>query len=326
MKTITDEQARLINDARAEGIVALSAAILEKDILVTEALRALSGTVPDATLVFAGGTCLSKAHGLVKRMSEDVDLRVVVEGLSSLSRSAQRKRLRSVDTALRERLVAAGFEITDGDVHVRNEHKNFAYELRYKSAYGQEASLRPSVLIEFVAYPPRLPTSTIELRPLIDALTGRTTAEPVKFSCIAVEETYCEKIVSYLRRAAEHIAGREHSQYEERHARHVYDVHCIESQHFANPAAKRPSAEFIQALIDTEAHQFGGRGEGFDADPIRAMVETLVAVAERKDFKEHYTRFTSDLIYGDQRPSFEDAYSTFRKSAEAMFEAYSRRG
>jgi predicted nucleotidyltransferase component of viral defense system len=326
LKTITDEQARLINDARAEGIVALSAAILEKDILVTEALRALSGTVPDATLVFAGGTCLSKAHGLVQRMSEDVDLRVVAEGLSSLTRNAQRTRLRSVDAALQERLVAAGFEITDDDVHVRNEHKKFAYELRYKSAYGQEVSLRPTVLIELVAQPPRLPTSTIELRPLIDVLTGHATAAPVNFSCIAVEETYCEKIVSYLRRAAEHISGREHSHYEERHARHVYDVHCIESQHFADPAAKRPSAEFIQALIDAEAHQFRGRGGNFDADPIRAMLETLAAVEARPDFKEHYARFTSDLIYGDNRPSFKDAYSTFRKSAEAMFAAYPRRG
>jgi hypothetical protein len=42
MKTISDDQQRLINDAIGELSLALSPAILEKDILVTEALRAIS--------------------------------------------------------------------------------------------------------------------------------------------------------------------------------------------------------------------------------------------------------------------------------------------
>jgi len=29
-------------------------------------------------LVFAGGTCLSKAHGLINRMSEDIDIKVLL--------------------------------------------------------------------------------------------------------------------------------------------------------------------------------------------------------------------------------------------------------
>jgi predicted nucleotidyltransferase component of viral defense system len=324
LKTITGEQARLINDARAEGIVALSAAILEKDILVTETLRAIAAQSDyGAALTFGGGTCLSKAHGLIRRMSEDVDFRVVPHDLPTLSRSARRARLREIHSRLLEVLRAVGFEAREEDVHVRNEHQSFSCALRYQSVYDAHVSLRPSVLVEFTAIQPRLPTKNLELRPLIDILTGRKTAEPVTFACMAVEEICCEKIVSYLRRSAEYLAQREHSQYEERHARHIYDVHCIETGYFEK-GSQRPSDAFIHELVVAEAQQFGDRVEGFAADPIGVMQASLKSVSERPEFKQHYTRLASDLIYGDVRPTFEEAFTTFGRSADHLFAAYRR--
>jgi predicted nucleotidyltransferase component of viral defense system len=325
LKTITDEQARLINDARAEGIVALSAAILEKDILVTEALRVISTKLgTGVTLTFTGGTCLSKAHGLLQRMSEDVDFRVVPDGMSALARNAKKNRLRDVHNGLLESLRTAGFEVGPEDITIRNEYHKFSYALHYQSAYDADASLRPSVLVEFTAIPPRLPTTNHELRPLIDTLTGRATAATVTFGCIAVEETYCEKIVSYLRRSAEHIAQREHSQYEERLARHIYDVHCIESEYFGRHQKPRPSSEYIRELVAAEAQQFGNRLTGFARDPVGVMRATLRAVGERPEFKEHYTRFAQDLIYAETPPTFEVAFLTFQQSAERFFAPWPR--
>ena len=65
---------------------------IEKDFWVTEALRSLatplvhpimgSSGAPsgflEARVVFKGGTSLSKAHGLIDRFSEDIDLFVMV--------------------------------------------------------------------------------------------------------------------------------------------------------------------------------------------------------------------------------------------------------
>lgn len=75
MKTISSAQADLIDAVIAERDVgALTAAILEKDIHVTDALGALlTVPMPNAYFVFCGGTNLSKAHHLIQRMSEDVD-------------------------------------------------------------------------------------------------------------------------------------------------------------------------------------------------------------------------------------------------------------
>lgn len=60
-----------------------SANFIEKDFMVCAALNVLFEEVPDAAakLVFKGGTSLSKAHHLIRRFSEDIDLVVVREEL-----------------------------------------------------------------------------------------------------------------------------------------------------------------------------------------------------------------------------------------------------
>jgi predicted nucleotidyltransferase component of viral defense system len=57
--------------------IRLSEAVIEKDYYVTQAIHALSGIENEYfRLVFSGGTCLAKAHKIVKRMSEDVDFKI----------------------------------------------------------------------------------------------------------------------------------------------------------------------------------------------------------------------------------------------------------
>ena len=93
MKRIPDELKLDIEDAATAGLLGtLPAVVAEKDHHITDALRALSQVqvihtarqkdrrrgdpAPAAIqvgirLVFAGGTCLSKAHSLIERMSEE---------------------------------------------------------------------------------------------------------------------------------------------------------------------------------------------------------------------------------------------------------------
>jgi predicted nucleotidyltransferase component of viral defense system len=66
-----------------------SPALLEKDWYVVEALGAISAKTAPFRLVFSGGTALSRAHCLMRRMSEDIDLKVISDG--SLPRPAYRR-------------------------------------------------------------------------------------------------------------------------------------------------------------------------------------------------------------------------------------------
>ena len=57
----------------AAALLGASSAIVEKDYWVSQVLRGLAEDFP-ADFIFKGGTSLSKAYGLIHRLSEDVDL------------------------------------------------------------------------------------------------------------------------------------------------------------------------------------------------------------------------------------------------------------
>jgi len=56
--------------------------LLEKDVWVVWALRTLYATALGKSLVFKGGTSLSKAYGAIRRFSEDVDLTYDIRALA----------------------------------------------------------------------------------------------------------------------------------------------------------------------------------------------------------------------------------------------------
>ena len=99
-----------------------SSQVVEKDFRVVEVLSAVTAAAlpPGVRLVFAGGTCLARAHGLVRRMSEDIDLKVVVPPLAS--KSALRTMLSRTKAAVHAAIVGAGFP--KPTVTAKNDNKN----------------------------------------------------------------------------------------------------------------------------------------------------------------------------------------------------------
>jgi hypothetical protein len=98
--------------------VGRNAILLEKDVWVVWALRALFEDPIGAHLVFKGGTSLSKAHRLIERFSEDVDLTYDIrelaadllprgEGGEVLDIPETRSQIRRVSEAIRNELLPA---------------------------------------------------------------------------------------------------------------------------------------------------------------------------------------------------------------------------
>jgi predicted nucleotidyltransferase component of viral defense system len=89
---------------------------IEKDWHVLRAMRAIIGI--DAgpfKLVFAGGTCLARAHKLVYRMSEDVDFKIAPLDSGPVSKSKRRKDLGNLRDRITGSLRTAGFPIDAAD-------------------------------------------------------------------------------------------------------------------------------------------------------------------------------------------------------------------
>ena len=113
-----------------------NSATVTKDWYVVRAIRALA-TVAAAplALIFAGGTALARAHKLVRRMSEDVDFKVVLPSAATLSRNGRRKRLGTLHEQVTAVLRGTGFRDAPA-IQAGDENRHAVFDLPYDAADG----------------------------------------------------------------------------------------------------------------------------------------------------------------------------------------------
>lgn len=202
--------------AEATGI---PPAHLEKDFWVTEVLRGASNAseTTGCSIIFKGGTSLSKAHRIIRRFSEDVDLVVV---LSEGGRGAKDSTLKTFVAAAESTTgVEATVDPSSATTGVKRT-ATFAYPTTHRSA------LKPGVLMELGTRGGALPNRRLPIQSLI-AEHAQTVDLPVDFEEAATVNllvlepvrTLVEKLV-LLHHAA--IAG--DAQRRETTVRHYYDV------------------------------------------------------------------------------------------------------
>src|SRR5476651_2601619 len=109
----------------------LHGSAIEKDYYVTQVIHALSEVEDEYfRLIFAGGTCLAKAHKIVKRMSEDVDFKIQLKKTNEIfSKSRLLKELKKFRTQIMSSLTLPNLTIRDSAV--RNEGQYLRAELTY---------------------------------------------------------------------------------------------------------------------------------------------------------------------------------------------------
>jgi hypothetical protein len=138
---------------------------VEKDLHVVRAIHAV--TFLDAnpfTLVFGGGTALARAHKIVRRMSEDVDFKIVPRPATPISRNGLRRALGKLGDQVTQALLDAGFLFDPNDNacrHAQNENRYTVWQIPYDSAGGAGQGLRPTIQIELTYAALRLPAVTL---------------------------------------------------------------------------------------------------------------------------------------------------------------------
>lgn len=312
MKTITAREHDLILDVRNEGLTSLPPGIFEKDLLITEVLHTVVAVESDGIqLVFCGGTCLSKAHGLIERMSEDIDFKLVLP--QGLSRSARSRLLSQFKKRLAAVLVDAGFSVPANEIIARDENSYVSLNLHYESRFAPVASLRPEIKVELNARPPVLPTSPLPIASMLDVLIQAPRTD-LHVECIGVEETLAEKVLSFLRRTAEARADRNRADYDDRLVRHLYDVRAIAR---GREGLVLPHEHFA-ALVAGDATQFRNQYPEFEEDPVGQMRVVLDALHHEADaFERDYLRFVDELVFGEP-VTFAEARAVFVELAESL--------
>jgi predicted nucleotidyltransferase component of viral defense system len=278
--------------ATSSEILELEVAVIEKDYFVTQIIHALSGIENDSfLLVFAGGTCLAKAHKIVKRMSEDVDFKIHLKSnANNYSKSKILKELKEFRSYLRAQLMLLGLNV--GEPMVRNEGKYSRIEINYPSAFSFNTQLRPHVLLEFTVSNIRLSSENLFIRTLIEETIENAIIFPQKeTSCISICETAIEKWVGLTRRIMAIERGYHHD--DKTLIRHVYDLNAIQA------LGKINQDFFLLAneVVNHDLNQFKNQYAEYAEDPGAEIRQSIMLLKNKSLWKNRYEEFIETMVY-----------------------------
>jgi predicted nucleotidyltransferase component of viral defense system len=286
-----------------------SPALVEKDWYAVKALAAIAAidTAP-FDLTFGGGTALSRAHGLIKRMSEDIDLKIVA------SSKATRGNLRKLRTTITGALLGAGFAFDPTNAEHRltmYEGRYTRYRLPYEAIAKGEGVLRPEIQIETSVWPRRKLSTEKPVRSFIAEGFDRP-PEVAAIACSAIPETAAEKLVALTRRAGAELAGLQ----EERDptlVRHIYDLHTIQNEYDAADVAAI-AREVMHDEAKTRAQDF----PAYAANPLAETLKAIDRIAGDAEFASNYVTFQRDMVYGGGGADFATAMGTLKVLAKHL--------
>lgn len=292
---------------QAAEVKRMEAAFVEKDWFVTQVIRIIQGINQDGfTVVFSGGTALSKAHNLLFRFSEDVDFRVLCA-----PELRTRKNLSSFKNAILDALRANGFVIEDRHIKARDENRFFAIDLEYETAFPREDALRPHIQIEMTARDIQLSQIDLPVSSFLSELAKQPPEVPA-IGCIDPVESAADKLSALAWRIPDRIRG---DQYDDPSiVRHIHDLAMLKDRALAH-------AGFI-GLVAKSMQEDDRRAKNDASLEGMAMQEKLAKMlgilAADKAYLDEYRRFVEDVSYAKsgQTPDFDSAVQAVRQLAE----------
>ncbi|MAS13236.1 MAG: hypothetical protein CMH69_08035 [Nitratireductor sp.] len=291
--------------------------LLEKDAWVVWALATLYGSPLGEHLVFKGGTSLSKAYGVIRRFSEDVDLTYDIRALApdlvgdngeALPKTrSEEKRWTS---AVRERLPQWVAETVQPAIAEALAGESLSAVIRvdgeklfidYEATAAGSGYVSPSVMLEFGARSTGEPASprdvTCDAAGLVDGVVFPTARPRVMHA----ERTFWEKATAiHVFCLQERLRG-------DRFARHWHDVVRLDEAGFA--AAAFADRELANAVARHKAMFFAEKAADRSAIDYASAVNgglQLVPVGDgAKALAEDYARMVDDGLLLEEAEPFE---------------------
>lgn len=347
MKKIPDALKLEIEDASNAGLLkGLPPAVIEKDIHITDVLFILSGIqqhLPvfhvdnrqrktdsaiklSTSLVFSGGTCLSKAHGIIERMSEDIDIKVMLDdvphGYVAPKRiaSSNHARLKRLHNELLQKLEGAGFRVTNvpdvDNPDIKDNRRYFHVTLAYETVFATPASLRPELKLELIHRDTMLPSSSRSVGYLLaQCAPGTSLEKQAELQCFAVEETLAEKVLSLLRRCAWYWAGHQRGEFDQALIRHIYDVWRIRA---AVPGSLAKALAIFPSIVAKDVEEFGNQNPDFVKNPKVELEKALQRAKTDTGLIANFNEKLVPLLFADNAPSYEAAFAIFEDTARLL--------
>lgn len=288
---------------------------VEKDFYVTKAIQVLTQVEDDYfTLVFQGGTSLSKGYQIIRRLSEDVDFRVVQKPQAlTLGKEVRRKKLREFRHHLIHALKEAEFEVPKDTVKVFYEGRFMRIQAAFPGS-GKLTYLRPYIAVECFLGDLALNPQTTEITTLIKLTLGEScnhTIFPV--NCVALDETAAEKWVALTRRVANtQLRTRKSDQHL---VRHLYDLYHLK----ISGLLTGDYCEIISRVMEKDSLKFKKHNLAYADDPINTSALAL-SLLNDSQWQTHWDRFLEHMVYENTKPSFHQAYNQLQILSQEIFD------
>lgn len=305
----------LFNDALEATAQALKIDVLyvEKDYWVSYVLKAISQSEYKDVAIFKGGTSLSKAYKLIERFSEDIDLAVITNELSS-------NQIKTLIRKIEKDILDIYFEEIEIP-HVTSKGSEFRKTVhRYpKLKQGDFGHANENIILEINSFAKPHPYNLMEISSYVGEflaqkaplMVGKFGLEPFHIYVLDFRRTLCEKLSAIARASYESDA--QYSQLKEK-IRHLYDIHFL-MRH-----------QEIQDFIESEAFpQMIARVREDDQRQFDTSMWTQIKLSETPIFQDttmileklshYYTTQFKDLVYAEVLPSIKNIEVDIQKIA-----------
>ena len=321
------EQRRVIE--QTAFIQKLPRQAIEKDLWVTAIIQ-LCFSLPCAeSLVFKGGTSLSKAWGLINRFSEDIDMaidRSVFEYDGDLTKRQIKKLRKASSLFVRDELYAQLAKAVEksplnGRCHIESEPDGIGDDtypeprrvlIKYRSIFEEEQNyLSPTVVVEAGARSLLEPYKEIKINSLLESAFPKldATVADVSVKTSLSEKTFLEK--AFLLHELFSTANGKNAL---RRSRHLYDLYMMMGKGVHERALQD------EALWETIRHHRSilTSVHGVDYSP---DVRDRICLVPPKEYsalwQKDYEEMSGAMIYGE-RPMFGELVEAMA-ALEGMF-------
>ena len=301
---------------------------IEKDYWITYVLKRLAKSEFAEDVVFKGGTSLSKAFGIVKRFSEDIDLAIV--GKENLKGNQVRSKIRRIEKFLMRSPLEEDKSYLHSK-HSRIRKTGHLYPKRLIS-YGdfKNVSVGETLVLELNTFGNPLPNvkKNIEtylagyLRGFDEKLISEYGLEPFEINVLSLEKTFVEKLLCLARIS---IDDDDFSGQLERKIRHLYDIHVLSKNlEVQNLLGGELFRKMIREVLDADLSNPDFR----ESWTVRTLKEVPLFEGLDSIFSNLKNSFENDfkaLLYGDEIVSWEEVNTSFKTLAKKIPEIKIRR-
>lgn len=324
---ISDTEKREIFEAVAteKGMTPFA---VEKDWWVSRTLEIVFQMDIAKHLVFKGGTSLSKAWKLIHRFSEDIDLAIdkeFFEGYKGDISKTQINKLRKVAGAyttgtffeeLKSEFNKKGFnnlvfEVVDTG---ESDQDPRVLEIYYPNVVVSNSDyLLPRVQIEISCRSLREPFSVKKFGSLVDEVyADKDFAQPLfDVPTVNPERTLLEKLFllhEEFQRPEEKIRV-------DRLSRHLYDIYHLTK---AGVTEKAINDKELYEIIVPHRYKFSRVGEVNYNNHNPKTLNPIPIPSVIEKWKTDYAKMSEDMIYEEDKPSFEDLISNLENIREKL--------